>query len=172
MVFQSSIAPTPRDRYDQAAKLGNPDGDEYGWILGQFALLGRREVVRALLDSGLPVDTRGWSNFTPLDQAAMHGRTQTVQLLIDRGAPTCTTAPSTRTGLPRWTAPSGAYKTTGPRTATTRHRAGTSCCRRPDPSPTAHRRPGRRQVVTNGHPQRAGFPMVSAIDGLTLRRGE
>jgi ankyrin repeat protein len=43
-------------------------------------------VVRALLDSGLPVDTRGWSNFTPLDQAAMHGRTQTVQLLIDRGA--------------------------------------------------------------------------------------
>jgi ankyrin repeat protein len=43
-------------------------------------------VVRALLDSGLPVDTRGWSNFTPLDQAAMHGRTKTVQLLIDRGA--------------------------------------------------------------------------------------
>ena len=66
-------------------------------------------MVRALLDSGLPVDTRGWSNFTPLDQAAMHGRTQTVQLLIDR-ALTCTTAPSTRTGLPRWTAPSGAYR--------------------------------------------------------------
>jgi hypothetical protein len=58
----------------------------YGWILGQFALLGRTEMVRALLDSGLPVDTRGWSNFTPLEQAAMHGRTQTVQLLIDRGA--------------------------------------------------------------------------------------
>jgi hypothetical protein len=69
-----------------APALGNPDGDGYGWILGQFALLGRTEVVRALLDSGLPVDTRGWSNFTPLDQAAMHGRRETVQLLIDRGA--------------------------------------------------------------------------------------
>jgi ankyrin repeat protein len=69
-----------------APALGGPHGDSYGWILGQFALLGRTEVVRALLDSGLPADTRGWSNFTPLDQAAMHGRTKTVQLLIDRGA--------------------------------------------------------------------------------------
>ena len=68
-----------------APALGNPDGDGYGWVLGQFALLGHTEVVRALLDSGLPVDTRGCSNFTPLEQAAMHGRTQTVQLLIDRG---------------------------------------------------------------------------------------
>jgi hypothetical protein len=42
--------------------------------------------VRALLDTGLGVDTRGWSNFTPLDQAAMHGRTATVQLLVERGA--------------------------------------------------------------------------------------
>jgi ankyrin repeat protein len=66
--------------------LGNPPGDDYGWILGQFALLGRTDVVRSLLDAGLPVDTRGWSNFTPLDQAAMHGRTDTVRLLIDRGA--------------------------------------------------------------------------------------
>jgi ankyrin repeat protein len=69
-----------------APALGNPDDDGYGWILGQFALLGRTEVARALIDSGIPVDTRGWSNFTPLDQAAMHGRTQTVQLFIDRGA--------------------------------------------------------------------------------------
>jgi hypothetical protein len=69
-----------------APALGNPKGDGYGWILGQFALLGRTEIVRALLDSGLPVDTRGWSNFTALEQAAMHGRTQTVQLLIGRGA--------------------------------------------------------------------------------------
>ncbi len=61
-------------------------GEDSGWLLGQFALLGRTDVVRALLDAGLPVDTRGWSNFTPLDQAAMHGRTDTVQLLIDRGA--------------------------------------------------------------------------------------
>ncbi|MFE3450398.1 ankyrin repeat domain-containing protein [Nonomuraea sp. NPDC059194] len=66
--------------------LGNPDGDDYGWILGQFALLGRTEVVRVLLDSGLAVDTRGWSNFTPLEQAAMHGRTATVRLLVERGA--------------------------------------------------------------------------------------
>jgi hypothetical protein len=56
------------------------------WLLGQFAGLGRTDVVRALLDAGMPVDTRGWSNFTPLDQAAMHGRAQTVQLLLDRGA--------------------------------------------------------------------------------------
>jgi hypothetical protein len=66
--------------------LGNPDGDDYGWIVGQFAALGRAEVVQALLDSGMSVDTRGWSNFTPLDQAAMHGRAETVRLLIDRGA--------------------------------------------------------------------------------------
>ncbi|MGH3646430.1 MAG: ankyrin repeat domain-containing protein [Micromonosporaceae bacterium] len=65
--------------------LGNPDVG-YGWILGQFALLGRTDVVRALLDAGLDVDTRGWSNFTPLDQAAMHGRTDTVRLLVGRGA--------------------------------------------------------------------------------------
>jgi hypothetical protein len=66
--------------------LGNPWGRDYGWILGQFALLGRPSIVRALLDNGMPVDTRGWSNFTPLDQAAMHGRTETVRLLIERGA--------------------------------------------------------------------------------------
>jgi ankyrin repeat protein len=66
--------------------LGNPPDDDYGWILGQFALLGRTDVVRALLDAGFTVDTRGWSNFTPLEQAAMHGRTETVRLLIDRGA--------------------------------------------------------------------------------------
>lgn len=35
------------------------------------------------------------------------------------GALTYTTAPSTRTGLPRWTAPSGAYRTTTLRMATT-----------------------------------------------------
>lgn len=61
-------------------------GDDYGWLLGQFASLGRTDVVRALLDAGLGVDTRGWSNFTPLDQAAMHGRTDIVKLLIERGA--------------------------------------------------------------------------------------
>jgi hypothetical protein len=66
--------------------LGNPEGTDYGWVLGQFALLGRTDVVRRLLDAGMPVDTRGWSNFTPLDQAAMHGRTDTVRLLLARGA--------------------------------------------------------------------------------------
>ncbi|MGH3934856.1 MAG: ankyrin repeat domain-containing protein [Pseudonocardiaceae bacterium] len=66
--------------------LGNPRTDDFSWILGQFALLGRTDVVAALLDTGMPVDTRGWSNFTPLDQAAMHGRTETVRLLIERGA--------------------------------------------------------------------------------------
>jgi hypothetical protein len=58
--------------------LGVPGHDRgYGWILGQFTLLGRTEVVRNLLDDGLAVDTRGWSNFTPLDQVAMHGRADT-----------------------------------------------------------------------------------------------
>ncbi|MGH4003358.1 MAG: ankyrin repeat domain-containing protein, partial [Pseudonocardiaceae bacterium] len=66
--------------------LGNPRTEDFGWILGQLALLGRTAVVQALLDSGMPVDTRGWSNFTPLDQAAMHGRTETVRLLIERGS--------------------------------------------------------------------------------------
>lgn len=61
-------------------------GQDSGWLLGQFALLGQTNVVSALLGAGLPVDTRGWSSFTPLDQAAMHGRTETVQLLINRGA--------------------------------------------------------------------------------------
>jgi ankyrin repeat protein len=68
---------------------GNPPGgagDGYGWILGQFALLGRTDVVQALLDGGMGVDTRGWSNFTPIEQAAMHGRTEVVRLLIERGA--------------------------------------------------------------------------------------
>jgi ankyrin repeat protein len=66
--------------------LGNPPGDDYGWVLGQLALLGRTEIVKALLDAGMHVDTRGWSNFTPLDQAAMHGRADTARLLIERGA--------------------------------------------------------------------------------------
>ncbi len=65
---------------------GTPEGDDYGWILGQFAALGRTDVVRALLDNGMAVDTRGWSNFTPLDQAAMNGRLGTVRLLVERGA--------------------------------------------------------------------------------------
>lgn len=61
-------------------------GTDSRWLLGQFALLGRIEVVRGLLDAGLDVDSRGWSNFTPLDQAAMHGRVETVRLLVERGA--------------------------------------------------------------------------------------
>ncbi|MEO6091280.1 MAG: ankyrin repeat domain-containing protein [Umezawaea sp.] len=66
--------------------LGTPDGDDFGWILGQFAVLGRTDVVTALLDAGMAVDTRGWSGFTPLDQAAMHGRVDTARLLVERGA--------------------------------------------------------------------------------------
>ncbi|MGH3434470.1 MAG: ankyrin repeat domain-containing protein [Thermocrispum sp.] len=64
----------------------------YGWILGQFAQLGRTKVVRNLLDGGMAADTRGWSNFTPLDQAAAHGRRETVELLIARGADLADTA--------------------------------------------------------------------------------
>jgi hypothetical protein len=69
-----------------APVLGTPGGDDYGWILGQFAALGRADVVAALLDAGMDVDTRGWSNFTPLDQAAMNGRVEVVRLLVERGA--------------------------------------------------------------------------------------
>lgn len=61
-------------------------GHGSGWLLGQFALLGRFDVVRALLDAGMDVDTRGWSRFTPLEQAAMHGRTDVARLLVERGA--------------------------------------------------------------------------------------
>ena len=115
-----------------APALGNPHGDSYGWILGQFALLGRTEVVRALLDSGLPVDTRGWSNFTPLEQAAMHGRTKTVQLLIDRGADLhdCAFDEDGPTPLDCaiWV-----YETTTPRTATIP--APCRCCLPPVPQP-------------------------------------
>jgi hypothetical protein len=64
--------------------LGAHDG--HGWLLGQFAQHGRTGVVRSLLDTGLGVDARGWSNFTPLDQAAMHGRAATAALLVERGA--------------------------------------------------------------------------------------
>lgn len=64
--------------------LGHPQNQ--GWILGTFCVQGRTDVVRSLLDSGMGVDTRGWSNFTPIDQAAMHGRVETVRLLIERGA--------------------------------------------------------------------------------------
>jgi hypothetical protein len=69
-----------------AAPLPGVPGEGSGWLLGQFALLGRVDVVQALLDAGMGVDTRGWSGFTPLDQAAMHGRTEVVRLLVDRGA--------------------------------------------------------------------------------------
>ena len=82
-VARGESARLPRAR---PPALGNPSGGDYGWILGQFALLGSTDVVGALLDAGMDVDTRGWSNFTPLDQAAMHGRTETVRLLIERGA--------------------------------------------------------------------------------------
>lgn len=71
---------------DAPPPLPGIPGEGYGWVLGQFALLGRIDVVRGLLDAGLAVDTRGWSNFTPLDQAAMHGRTDVVRLLLERGA--------------------------------------------------------------------------------------
>ncbi|CCH33252.1 ankyrin repeat domain-containing protein [Actinosynnema sp. NPDC047251] len=66
--------------------LGTPPGDDYGWILGQFAALGRTQVVAALLDSGMAVDTPGWSNFTPLERAAANGRLDVTRLLVARGA--------------------------------------------------------------------------------------
>ena len=65
--------------------LGNAT-DHSEWLLGQFAHLGRLDVVRSLLDAGMPVDTPGWSGFTPLQHAAAHGRVQMVRLLLDRGA--------------------------------------------------------------------------------------
>ena len=130
-----------------APALGNPDGEEYGWILGQFALLGRTEVVRTLLDSGLPVDTRGWSNFTPLDQAAMHGRTQTVQLLIDRGADLHDCAFDEDGPHPAGLRHLGHTEQPRRGRRLPRHRAGAACRRRPDPAPSTHRRPSCRHAV-------------------------
>lgn len=71
---------------DDGPPMPGIPGEDSRWLLGQLALLGRTTVVRDLLDAGLAVDSRGWSNFTPLDQAAMHGRAETVRLLIERGA--------------------------------------------------------------------------------------
>jgi len=75
-----------RELPDGPAAMPGVVGDGPSWVLGQLALLGRTDVVRALLDAGADVDARGWSNFTPLDQAAMHGRVDTVRLLVERGA--------------------------------------------------------------------------------------
>jgi len=71
---------------DAPPPLPGIPGTDSRWLLGQLSLLGRTEVVRGLLDAGVDVDSRGWSNFTPLDQAAMHGRVETVRLLVERGA--------------------------------------------------------------------------------------
>ena len=97
--------------------LGNPPGHDFGWILGQFALLGRTDVVAALLDAGMAVDTRGWSNFTPLDQAAMHGRTETVAYSLS-AVPTSPTPPSTTSTRRRSTRRFGGCAITAPTTAT------------------------------------------------------
>lgn len=69
-----------------APVLGVSEDRGYRWILGQFARLGRTEVVRALIDDGSDVDSPGWSGFTPLEEAAMSGRADTVELLLARGA--------------------------------------------------------------------------------------
>jgi ankyrin repeat protein len=116
-------------------------GEGYGWMLGQFALLGRTDVVRVLLDAGFGVDTRGWSNFTPLDQAAMHGRTQTVRLLIGRGADLYDCAFDEH----GWTAPCGECRTTEPRTATTSARSR-HFSRLPHPPLTPHPRVTRKST--------------------------
>lgn len=71
---------------DQPPPMPGIPGTDYRWILGQLAQLGQTRVVRSLIEAGIDVDSRGWSNFTPLDQAAMHGRAETVRLLIDLGA--------------------------------------------------------------------------------------
>jgi ankyrin repeat protein len=65
--------------------LGNAS-EGHAWLLGQFAHLGRRDVVRSLLDAGMDVDTPGWSGFTPLQHAAAHGRAEMVRFLLARGA--------------------------------------------------------------------------------------
>jgi ankyrin repeat protein len=50
---------------DALPPLPGIPGTDSRWLLGQLSLLGRTEVVRGLLDAGLDVDSRGWSNFTP-----------------------------------------------------------------------------------------------------------
>ncbi|HEV8652279.1 MAG TPA: ankyrin repeat domain-containing protein [Actinomycetes bacterium] len=47
--------------------LGLPAGSDYGWVLGQFASLGRTEVVRALLAAGAPTRHSGPTGDATID---------------------------------------------------------------------------------------------------------
>ncbi|MEK7389413.1 MAG: ankyrin repeat domain-containing protein [Elusimicrobiota bacterium] len=57
-----------------------------GYPLHVAARLGHLEVVRAFLDAGVPPDTIGRGDYTPLMDAADCGQTAVVELLLSRGA--------------------------------------------------------------------------------------
>jgi ankyrin repeat protein len=54
--------------------------------LPRWASAGDEEVVARLLDAGVPIDSRGIDDGTPLHYAALWGRPNTVELLLARGA--------------------------------------------------------------------------------------
>lgn len=59
---------------------------ENGYPLHTAARLGHLEVVRVFLDAGVPVDTIGRGNYTPLMDASAQGQLAVVELLLSRGA--------------------------------------------------------------------------------------
>ena len=103
--------------------LGNPETDDYGWIVGQFALLDRTEIVAAR--SSTPGGTS-----TPADGAASRRSTRRRCTAAVRrsscwssGAPTWRTGRGAATGRHPSTARSGASATTPLTTATTSARS-------------------------------------------------
>lgn len=54
--------------------------------LPEAASYGHAVAVRALLDLGVPIGSRGMAGGTPLHQACWHGHAEVVDLLVERGA--------------------------------------------------------------------------------------
>jgi hypothetical protein len=65
------------------------------------AMQGDLEMLRRMLDAGVPVDATGESGVTLLMTAALHGRLQIVRLLLARGADVNTRDRQDRTALSR-----------------------------------------------------------------------
>ena len=72
-------------RVDVGADINAPDA--YGYTpLMNAAMLGRLDVVRALIDSGANVQKKGQFGYTALHAAAQGGHLEVVQALVNYGA--------------------------------------------------------------------------------------